>query len=88
MKTQIPPILPKDSEKFLIENSEIEIKREIGRGEFGRVSLGIWRSIEVAVKEILISNLSDKEKENFYKEVELMKKFKTSFKCCFIFWIM
>jgi len=60
-------------EKFLIENKEIEIKKEIGRGEYGKVSLGIWRSIKVAVKEVLISNLNKKEKENFYKEVELMK---------------
>eukprot|EP00884_Botryococcus_braunii_P004411 jgi/Botrbrau1/13971/Bobra.117_2s0001.1 len=35
---------------WVLENDELAIKREIGRGSFGCVALGCWRDTDVAIK--------------------------------------
>ena len=72
----------KDS--WIIPREEILIESELGRGNFGVVSKGKWRSdTMVAIKELKALDKKDrdaqgdkyeKEKDSFVKEMEIMKK--------------
>lgn len=52
----------------MIDISEIKILEIIGRGEYGEVSKGIWRSTEIALKKF---NVDDKTE--FLSELEVLK---------------
>jgi len=58
--------LNNDDEKFNIQYSELEFKRELGAGSFGKVFLGTWRKAEVALKLATLSTWED-----FANEVKL-----------------
>jgi len=58
-------LLPQIS--YIVDEDEVTEKKEIGRGGFGIVYKGIWRTIDVAVKE-LFSGVIDKAKEKYFKE--------------------
>ena len=72
-----------ENDAWSIPRQEIEIEKEIGRGNFGVVSIGKLRgTTAVAVKTLIekkdISNYNEekfkKEQDNFAKENEIMKK--------------
>ena len=35
-------------------NEDLQLLDEIGKGQFGRVKKGLWKGMQVAVKEILL----------------------------------
>jgi len=77
--------LQADENLWLINRDELHIDKELGRGNFGVVSLGRWRNeTKVAIKELIAMDTAegysndadkyDKEKKNFEAEMEIMKK--------------
>ena len=76
--------LKSNNDAWMIPRDEIDIQTELGRGNFGVVSKGLWKgAIEVAVKELKALDKKDqkndkdkyeKEKDAFKKEMEIMKK--------------
>ena len=62
-------------EDYIIDFKELEFEKEIGRGAFGVVFKGLWRSGQVAIKQLLVTGeVSEKELEEFKAEAALMKK--------------
>lgn len=55
-----------------IEASEIRIIRSIGSGCYGEVYKGTCRGMDVAVKVLLKQSISEKNLQDFQKEVEIM----------------
>jgi serine/threonine protein kinase len=60
------------SDTLVLDPASITIKQEIGRGGFGVVYQGIWKNVEVAVKELL-PEANDDIFEDFKKEVSIMR---------------
>jgi predicted Ser/Thr protein kinase len=66
--TQKSIVNTEPSNKYYIPFDEIEIQKELGKGSYGRVCLGLWNGAQVALKFC-------KEKERikeFWKEVNLL----------------
>jgi Leucine-rich repeat (LRR) protein len=54
-----------------IEFRDIRIIREIGRGSFGKVSVGLWKGhTEVAVKEFYEMPMASMMEDNFMREIQ------------------
>jgi hypothetical protein len=68
-------ILPADIDfsGWLIPSSELKMEQEIGRGAFGVVFKGQWRGTPVAVKQILSTEMNEKELKAFVAEITLMR---------------
>ncbi len=60
------------SEHWEIDYSDVHLEKELGRGAFGVVYRGKWRFQDVAVKLLLNQKMTEKEMEEFRKEIELM----------------
>jgi ankyrin repeat protein/serine/threonine protein kinase len=56
-----------------IPYSELELEREIGRGQFGTVYLARWRGAVVAVKKLHAQDLSEEQFSHFVREAGLME---------------
>eukprot|EP01088_Endostelium_zonatum_P017233 TRINITY_DN4987_c0_g1_i1.p1 TRINITY_DN4987_c0_g1~~TRINITY_DN4987_c0_g1_i1.p1 ORF type:complete len:377 (-),score=80.15 TRINITY_DN4987_c0_g1_i1:92-1222(-) len=57
-----------------IDANEIKITKDIAQGAFGIVSSAVFRGTEVAVKKVLVQNLSDAEMKQFHSELNMIKK--------------
>jgi len=57
----------------MIQYDELSIGRELGRG-FGVVYQGTWRMTDVAVKELLLGQLTDDALQEFEAEAQTMKE--------------
>eukprot|EP01087_Luapelamoeba_hula_P002163 TRINITY_DN1188_c0_g1_i2.p1 TRINITY_DN1188_c0_g1~~TRINITY_DN1188_c0_g1_i2.p1 ORF type:complete len:457 (+),score=141.64 TRINITY_DN1188_c0_g1_i2:112-1371(+) len=64
----------KIEEDWLIDYSEVEVSKEIARGSFGVVYQGLFRGTEVAVKKLLVQQLSEQQMDEFMGEIHMMKK--------------
>ena len=58
----------------MIQYDELSIGRELGRGGFGVVYQGTWRMTDVAVKELLLGQLTDDALQEFEAEAQTMKE--------------
>jgi len=58
----------------MIQYDELSIGRELGRGGFGVVYQGTWRMTDVAVKELLLGQLTDDACKEFEAEAQKMKE--------------
>jgi len=56
-----------------IKPDDLVMEEEVGRGAFGAVFRGKWRSTPVAIKQVITTNMSTKDMEDFKAEVNLMK---------------
>lgn len=57
---------------FVITYSELKFDKELGRGGFGVVHQGTWRSTQVAIKQLLSSTFSKETVEEFNREGTIM----------------
>ncbi len=55
-------------DKYIINPSELEVVKVLGKGSFGIVRLAKYRFADVAVKEMIGNNIEPKEEEEFWKE--------------------
>jgi len=62
--------------QWSISFEDLVLEKEIGRGAFGVVYKGRWRSNYVAVKKMGDKALSRSDFENFMKEIDVMKNLK------------
>src|SRR5579875_141908 len=63
-----------NSTDWKINYENITMGKEIGKGSFGVVFRAKWRHIDVAVKKLLATEVSQKQISDFLSEVEVMKK--------------
>ncbi len=55
-----------------IDYNELKFGKELGRGGFGIVYHGTWRHSDIAIKQLLMNNLSAKTREEFENESKIM----------------
>lgn len=60
------------NENFIIDYNELTFEKKIGEGGYGRVSLGKFSGIDVAIKEYGRTKLDTKRAEDFVKEIEVI----------------
>lgn len=60
-----------DMKEWLILESEIETKGNLGKGSFSNVTMGIWRCTDVAIKTL---HMNDLKKSDFEKEINALTK--------------
>lgn len=60
------------NENFIIDYNELSFGKKIGEGGYGRVFLGKFSGIEVAIKEYGKTRLDVRRAEDFVKEVEVI----------------
>lgn len=60
------------SASFIIPYDQLKLGKELGRGGFGIVYQATWRHTEVAVKQLLMTDLSSDAVEEFKKESTIM----------------
>ncbi len=65
---------PTKSSEFFIDVNDIKLGDKLGGGNFGIVYKGTWNRQEVAVKQLLMRNLSDDSQEEFEKEAKVWSK--------------
>ena len=58
----------------LIAYKELKLGKLLGKGGFGAVYAGKWRDNPVAVKKVLLQQLSEELQEAFHKEADVMIK--------------
>jgi len=56
-----------------IDFNELVIEKEIGRGSYGVVLKGMWRSVPVAAKKMLTESMTEQNIVDFLTEISLMK---------------
>jgi len=61
-------------QEYEIDYNEIKITKDIAQGAFGIVSSALFRGTEVAVKKVLVSNLSESEMKQFHSEINMLKR--------------
>lgn len=59
--------------KFFPEQ-KIKVIKKIGEGGFGKVYSGVYTKLNIAIKEIKHKNEFEKERENFLKELYVLKR--------------
>jgi len=57
-----------------IDFKEVKVQEKIGNGSFGIVYKGMWRGIEVAVKKLHNTKISDEHLETFLQEITIMSR--------------
>lgn len=67
----IVPNLPKNM-NFVIKHSDVELGKQIGKGQSGTVSVGKFKGTEVAVKILYRRALSQPELESFRREIVVL----------------
>jgi len=60
------------NENFIIDYNELSFDKKIGEGGYGRVFLGKFSGIDVAIKEYGKTKLDIKRAEDFVKEIEVI----------------
>mmetsp|Transcript_1472 Transcript_1472/g.1658 ORF Transcript_1472/g.1658 Transcript_1472/m.1658 type:complete len:652 (-) Transcript_1472:59-2014(-) len=63
-----------DYNEWNIDQSELVVGKEIGKGTFATVYKAAWHGTDVAVKKLKLSQVSEAEQEDIRREVSLMKK--------------
>eukprot|EP01042_Synura_sphagnicola_P036421 gene36421-biopygen4909 len=58
----------------MIQYDELSIGRELGGGSFGVVYQGTWRMTDVAVKKLLLGQLTNDARKEYETEAQIMKK--------------
>ena len=58
----------------MIGYDELSIGRVLGRGGFGEVYQGTWRMTDVAVKVLLLGQLTNDARKEFEAEAQIMRK--------------
>ncbi len=62
---------------YTIDYSELKLGKELGKGGFGVVHQGIWRHNDVAIKQLLVNNLSAEATEEFKTEASVMARLRS-----------
>ena len=66
-----------ESSRLVIKHLELQLDKELGKGGFGVVFRGNWRHNEVAVKQLLMDNISPEAAEEFIKEAKIMAELRS-----------
>ena len=83
----IPMMTANESQPWIVNPNEIEVtKQMLGTGAWGVVSLGIFRGLTVAVKQLHRLILSPHNQQKFLREMEISSKIRhphiLQFMCC------
>lgn len=73
--------IPKQDQLTNIPWSEISVQRDLGEGNFGTVSLGVWKGVQVALKRC-----KDPNNTEFLQEAQLMMYVKNQCTSVANFW--
>ncbi|CAG9321427.1 unnamed protein product [Blepharisma stoltei] len=68
LETKIASLTSNKKIEGIIDSSEIKVLEVIGRGQYGEVSKGIWRSTEIALKKFSLADTAE-----FLTELEVLK---------------
>eukprot|EP01118_Nematostelium_gracile_P002130 TRINITY_DN1228_c0_g1_i6.p1 TRINITY_DN1228_c0_g1~~TRINITY_DN1228_c0_g1_i6.p1 ORF type:complete len:328 (+),score=74.12 TRINITY_DN1228_c0_g1_i6:323-1306(+) len=72
MQEPVPKVLVGGNSMYKIENDKLVFEQKIGKGSFGIVWKGKWRSSPCAIKELYSQDLSEAELKEFESEATLM----------------
>lgn len=81
--TEVTPVEKRDKKEdhiinittsFKVDYSTLTFGKKLGQGGFGSVFLGIWRHNDVAIKQLLLVDLSSDASKEFETEVQVMAK--------------
>ncbi len=82
------PEKPSFAVSYTLNYQQLTFGRELGKGGFGIVHQGIWRHNDVAIKQLLINNLSTEASDEFKAESAIMARLHSPnivqlYGCCF-----
>ncbi|ELP92222.1 protein serine/threonine kinase, putative [Entamoeba invadens IP1] len=70
------PVLAESAMSSFLDQTEIEVKRLVGEGTFGKVFLCVFRGQHVALKVMKQINIEQQSPDEFNKEIEMLTKFR------------
>jgi serine/threonine protein kinase/tetratricopeptide (TPR) repeat protein len=73
------PLVATLSSNYIIPNNELNYEKKVGKGAFGEVFKGVWRREPVAIKRLLISNLSSDVEKDFIHEAGIMARMRSDY---------
>jgi len=68
---------PGDNVSYTINHAELTLHKELGRGGFGVVYQGTYRHNDVAIKKLLMENISFDAAEEFEREAKVMAQLRS-----------
>ncbi len=82
------PVKPEFASSYTVNYQDLKFGKELGKGTFGIVYQGIWRHNDVAIKQLLVNNLSSDATDEFKAETAIMARLHSPnivqlYGCCF-----
>ncbi|KAL4480308.1 hypothetical protein ABPG74_020824 [Tetrahymena malaccensis] len=63
-----------DPKQLIVDYHSIIFGKKIGSGHSGKVFSGVFNSVEVAIKEMEVNNLNERNQKEFQREIETLVK--------------
>ncbi|EAR93555.2 tyrosine kinase domain protein (macronuclear) [Tetrahymena thermophila SB210] len=63
-----------DPKQLIVDFHSITFGKKIGSGHSGKVFSGVFNSVEVAIKEMEVNNLNERNQKEFQREIETLVK--------------